>query len=485
MGKKAANKKAEGKSSGHAQSGPAAAAAANIAVSEPPKTFEDTLTPEQLEQEKKKREERQRKAEESQRRQLRENAWKEEKAKEEARKQLVQQRETRGWEREVAAAKQRAFKEGVKETQESEDTYWVDLGDNLWKEVKDKYYCTLCDSHLNDNSLQCHIDSQAHRKKVEWAIPSMINAPPVPPPPVIAAPLSPPVLGGALPLVLQKAFAGHLEAWQEMMPDHTVRCIPCQKYIDEAHVTTSEHRNRLERWLEQENLKRNKYPAPALIYLAWVPTEDGSDERWQKCLLCDKWVQDEQSHSGTRQNPGGSKDHKKRLINYGPGDPWWEENVRKQREKYHPTAPKVPSTSSASAAPAPPRLAPWATSVSAPTSALPPTAAYGAAPAAAPAAAPPAAPAATPAPWAAAPAAYKTQAPDATGALGPAAAAPTYHAGPQGVWGGDRANAGTTSSAVVPPPPPPPPKPKAPPAGWAPPETLWGPEPEPDEIIDV
>ena len=86
------------------------------------------------------------------------------------------------------------------------------------------------------------------------------------------------------------------------------------------------------------------YPAPELPHLAWVPSEenDPDSERWQKCLLCDKWVNDEHSHSGTRQASEGSKGHQKNLRNYPPGSPWYERNVVQERRKWHPEQSREP-----------------------------------------------------------------------------------------------------------------------------------------------
>ena len=81
-----------------------------------------------------------------------------------------------------------------------------------------------------------------------------------------------------------------------------------------------------------------RYPVPELPHMAWVPSEelDLESERWQKCLLCNKWVNDEHSHSGTRQAPDGSVGHQKNLRNYPPGSPWYERNVVEERRKWHP-----------------------------------------------------------------------------------------------------------------------------------------------------
>ena len=60
-------------------------------------------------------------------------------------------REDKQWQQEAAKAKAQAVKEGVfvAETWD-EETWWVDLGKGKWQEVKDVYWCSLCDKHLNE-----------------------------------------------------------------------------------------------------------------------------------------------------------------------------------------------------------------------------------------------------------------------------------------------------------------------------------------------
>eukprot|EP00913_Durusdinium_trenchii_P030699 g28753.t1 len=161
-------------------------------------------------------------------------------------------------------------------------------------EVQGRYYCEYCNKHLNDNTLEAHIDSEAHKKKHAWATPALAG-PPAPPP--VAAPRGPapaPPLTASLSPVCPPV--AHLLDWQQVGPDGLVRCIPCNKA-----------------WREYERLKKTGHPAPELEYLAWVPSIDGdpNSEKWKKCLLCKKWVQDETSHCGTAANPQGSKEHQK------------------------------------------------------------------------------------------------------------------------------------------------------------------------------
>lgn len=119
------------------------------------------------------------------------------------------------------------------------------------------------------------------------------------------------------------------------------RCQPCNKIVDELHVTTELHKTRLARWQEAQELESCGYKTPELPYLAYVPHEDGS--RWLMCLLCRKsgkpkgtWVTDPASHSGTHEMPEGSKEHRRNLQNYPPDHPWYVENVTLARIEYHP-----------------------------------------------------------------------------------------------------------------------------------------------------
>lgn len=315
---------------------PLVAAPADVAAGR--KTFLDEMTLEQRALEERKREERERKAKESQQRQLEENARKEYWAKEQQKKDRELQRQSRDWQRTLEATKQRAFQQGVVESTDGETTWWAEISQGLWKHVLDKYYCTLCDKHLNDNTIGSHIDSEGHKKKVEWNsqapdAASSACASPVAP----AAARAVPVVVPEQPSAPAYSWGGPLQAWQEET-NYGRRCIPCQKIIDSAHLHSEDHKNRLTRWQEAEEWKRLGYPAPDLFHLAYVPFDESSDpsERFLKCLLCDKWVQDAWSHSGTPENHAGCKEHEKNLRNYPPPHPWWAERVEGRRNFYHP-----------------------------------------------------------------------------------------------------------------------------------------------------
>lgn len=305
-----------------------------------------------LEREKQKKQERQAKADAAQRQNLRENEWKRQKEKEEEKKQREKTREENKWKKQFEIAKKQAFSEGVLEAIDYGDgVYWVQCEDKRWQEVQGEYYCPLCNKHLNQSSLELHINSDAHKKKVAWmSSPSaLLSGPSVP------AASAPRAINTA---IVKRDAPAAMAEWQTMGPDGLVRCIPCNKVVDDNHISSGDHIRRLESWLAHEQLKKTGYAAPALEYLAYVPSVpgDNNSERWLKCLLCQKFVQDDTSHSGTKENPQGSVQHKKYLTNY-VGTAWYQENVIKERLKWHP-APTVRCTPVPKPAASP---APWAT----------------------------------------------------------------------------------------------------------------------------
>lgn len=262
----------------------------------------------EFEAKKEKREADAKKASEQQKQQVRQNErykqWEKDNMKQ-ARAKAVDERK---WQKQAEMALQRGLKEGILVAEDWGDGVWWCKGfdpenPETYKQVEDMYYCTLCDKHLNDNTLESHLDSNGHKKKLSWTQWDGDASPSAPAASPAAAPAA------ASPKASPKAAA-------------------------------------------------EEYPAPALPWLAWVdaPPEQASKpgERWQKCLLCDKWIQDEWSHSGSPEVPDGSKDHQKKLRNYHE---WYEDYVREERRKYHPE-PTVCRTTSAAAASRPPPAAP-------------------------------------------------------------------------------------------------------------------------------
>lgn len=314
-----------------------------------------------LASEKAKMEARSKKAHEAQRSQVWQNQKREAWEKENDKKLREKAREDKQWDQQVKQTRARALAQGVLESQEHMDGSWyVQVGKDTWTEVQDKYYCTLCEKHLNDSTLLAHIESKDHGKKVAWLNQGVTTCPKVPAP---APQQQAAACSGAAASAAGAAPGAPLEPWQELGTDGwQVRCIPCDKVIDECHLATADHTSRLQAWQERQNVLRSGYQAPALPYLAYVPADPAfpAGERWMRCLLCKKWVQDEYSHSGTHTAPDGSKEHRKNLINYPPNDPWYEENVTREKLKYHPEVAPTPAPRQA------PTPAPWANSVPTP-----------------------------------------------------------------------------------------------------------------------
>lgn len=220
----------------------------------------------------------------------------------------------RKWAQQALKTRERALREGVLESEDWGDgVWWCKMEDGRYLEVQGQYYCTLCTKHLNDHTLEGHLDSKDHQKKIAW------------------------------------------NQWDGAEPASDSKATPKSSGngIGIPSATSAMAR---------------AYPPPEMPYLAWVPCEEGSNERWLKCLLCSKWVQDDWSHSGTASAPDGSKEHKKNLQNYGPGDPWYDANITRVRLKYHPAVSVSPTSSSAApsskAGPAATAasVAPWAKS---------------------------------------------------------------------------------------------------------------------------
>ena len=151
------------------------------------------------------------------------------------------------------------------------------------------------------------------------------------------------------------------EPWQQLSPcGMYVKCLPCNKVIDAAHLETPDHERRLQEWQRWQDHLQSDYPEPAAPHLAYVPhDEDVLGQRWMKCLLCNKWVHDEHSHEGTIEddvsNLRCSKLHRRNLKKYPPSDTWYQENVVRVKAKYHPKASAQPeqTASASSAHPAP------------------------------------------------------------------------------------------------------------------------------------
>jgi len=304
----------------------------------PTGTWKDELTGEERAEEKSKMQVRKKEAEEAAGYQQVQIARRVDWERQQKNRNLEQQSEDRKWKKPLAKVLTRAKQEGVLEAEDWGDGMWcANLGNGNFKEVKDRYFCTLCNKHLNGGSLEAHLDSAAHRCQASWdgGGPSVQQEPEKTSSSRWTLPCS--------------QTSVQVEEWQELAHDGRLRCLPCNKFANYFHLASNEHCKRLDWWLQVRKLRKSGYAPPELPYLAWAfGDSDPSGDRCLKCLLCNKWVHDQTSHTGMPSSPAGSKYHFKRLGNYA----WYKDDVEKLRNKYHPcqTQPKPPQ----------PSLAPWA-----------------------------------------------------------------------------------------------------------------------------
>uniref|UniRef100_A0A7S1A5H2 U1-type domain-containing protein n=1 Tax=Noctiluca scintillans TaxID=2966 RepID=A0A7S1A5H2_NOCSC len=268
-------------------------------------TWLDDLSQEEREREEAKIKDRQKKADAAAWQQKKQNEWREMKQKEEAKVAREKVRDEKKWTVQCDRAKARAQSEGVLEAEDwGDDKWWCKIEKDTYKEVQGQYYCTLCDKSLNDSTLGAHIDSQGHAKKLAW-----------------------------------RSTPGKVADTSHTQPQS----------LDHQKGSASVGR------------QNAGHPPPNLPYLAWIPSDETNiaSERWLMCLLCGRWVQDEQSHSGTVAEPAGSKDHRKNLRNYCfPGQPWYEEHVVAVRNRWH-EPPKPVVRVAPQHPPQPAKPAPW------------------------------------------------------------------------------------------------------------------------------
>lgn len=245
-------------------------------------------------------------------------------------------------------------------TEGADGAWYVEVANKTWRECSGQYFCSFCEKHLNDSTLGPHLDSDGHRKKREWMLPANSSS-------ACAAPSQPkqspskPKSTASQAQWCAPCNDAKLEDWQELGADGYVRCIPCGKMCDGSHEYSTAHNDKLEWWRYRQETEKNGYEAPELEYLAYVPFDEVAEPngpRGLRCLMCKKWVNDDYSHSGTHAKPDGSKEHQKNLRNYGPGNLWWETEVVKVRQKWHP--PRAQQRQ-AQAANKQATLAPWAT----------------------------------------------------------------------------------------------------------------------------
>jgi len=195
---------------------------------------------------------------------------------------------------------------------------WDDLEHAIWAEKnKDGYWqCIPCQKRIDEY----HVESNGHRRKVEQFIRYHAQAPieqyqELPP--------DIPVDTKADQYDLQNA------SWAERDQDGNWVCIPCRKQIDDFHLESAGHRRKLDSFLR--NQEPSMYEDPPEEFLVWMLADEAepNGEKWLRCLMCSKWVNDAESHSAT----GGSKEHVRNLLlHYNARSEWYIKNVLPQKQ---------------------------------------------------------------------------------------------------------------------------------------------------------
>lgn len=329
---------------------------------------------------------REKKAQAAQREDMKRN-WRREEA---ARKQ---KNEEVKWSRSVNKSLKKSVQDGILEAQENEDGKWyvkVSEDDDGWVECKGQYYCPHCNKHLTDASLQGHLESNDHTRRMGWLKGNWGGNGAAP-----AQGAQATAGGGASGSASNGASGGAWaapfpannrphwshESWAEPVGDGSWRCTLCNRCLDDWHVDSEPHKKRLEEFLWTKKPLAERYPDPPEEFIAWVPhNETYPDERGLRCLLCSKWVQDLTSHALR----GGSQEHQKHLRNhYEVKSAWYRQEVVPLKKKWSvggraappyaaesACSPKAPAgdaaaqaceaPTSGSATPAPAQAARWA-----------------------------------------------------------------------------------------------------------------------------
>eukprot|EP00928_Gymnodinium_smaydae_P092279 TRINITY_DN76117_c0_g1_i1.p1 TRINITY_DN76117_c0_g1~~TRINITY_DN76117_c0_g1_i1.p1 ORF type:complete len:309 (+),score=53.47 TRINITY_DN76117_c0_g1_i1:44-928(+) len=155
---------------------------------------------------------------------------------------------------------------GVLGAAEWDNGFWyVDLGNNEYKQVDDEYYCSHCEITLSWCALENHVKGERHRKKSGLPKDSWSTTAP-------------------LESEATDSTTAALEDWQELASDGQVRCKPCNRICDGCHGQTTQHLNKLADFrMHQANAG---YPPPVLPWLAWAPCDWDPCRRTLVCLLC-------------------------------------------------------------------------------------------------------------------------------------------------------------------------------------------------------
>merc|ERR1719261_2355583 len=112
---------------------------------------------------------REEKAQAAARETARQNANRQYWEKEQEKVNRTKDREDKKWQQQLQKAKARAREEGILESEDWGDgKWWLNKGNGIYQEVQGQYFCTLCEKHLNDSTLESHMESDKHKKQVAW-----------------------------------------------------------------------------------------------------------------------------------------------------------------------------------------------------------------------------------------------------------------------------------------------------------------------------
>lgn len=228
-----------------------------------------------------------------------------------------------------AAVLARATQEGVVEAtfQDKDGTWWAQTSESTWAEAKGTYLCTHCHKHLNQHTLEEHLEHPTHQGKLGKLSSST-------PASFVTSSANSSSLSSTH--TVDNTGLPRLEEWQEPS-GRGPRCIPCGKVIDDYHLKLPAHQSKLAYWLEQLALEKQGWPEPPEPYLAYVPSKDA---RWRTkmCLVCTHdgkigtEVWDSETHTGTPCAPHGTKLHMERLQEYNE----FAKDIQLNKLKYHP-----------------------------------------------------------------------------------------------------------------------------------------------------
>eukprot|EP00397_Hematodinium_sp_SG-2012_P026285 GEMP01027524.1.p1 GENE.GEMP01027524.1~~GEMP01027524.1.p1 ORF type:complete len:531 (+),score=113.35 GEMP01027524.1:34-1626(+) len=193
----------------------------------------------------------------------------------------------------------------------SNDKWYVKLElpdkEDEWIDVQGTYYCKWCAKHLNDCTLESHLQGKMHIKNAEWKQARRASC-----------------------CSTGEDNNEYVEEWFANVDDEWgghVQCLACDKYADSVHIQTAAHISRVNAWKESKNTKIQPIEE-WLMYVFWFPDSNKEYDMGVKCLLCDKFCQDLHSHGDNPER--ASKEHKRRLNNYSS----YVEEIRRSREKH-------------------------------------------------------------------------------------------------------------------------------------------------------